>query len=161
MNVRYRFVFNLFRNGPENLRHFFNQSDSKQKIIATWSPAFPRASKFPWCYFEFLFVPCGTVLCSWALFYWVSSSKTKGITTANQTKSWLVSVLHLIGQECGTSFPHQAQSFTNAMPDYFRRSFVKLLFIYNSMCWTPVQSLTWMRYSLPGLQMWSLFCSRL
>ena len=47
MNVRDRFVFNLLRNGPENLRHFFNQSDSKQKIIATWSPAFPRASKFP------------------------------------------------------------------------------------------------------------------
>lgn len=35
---------NLLRSviGPENLRHFFNQSDEKLKPIMTWSPTFSR-----------------------------------------------------------------------------------------------------------------------
>ena len=29
--------------GPENYRHSLNQSDAKQRTIATWSPVFSRA----------------------------------------------------------------------------------------------------------------------
>ena len=39
-----KFAFFHFMIGPENLHHFLNQSDSKLKPIATWSPAFSRAS---------------------------------------------------------------------------------------------------------------------
>ena len=39
-----KFAFFRFMIGPENLHHFLNQSDSKLKPIATWSPAFSRAS---------------------------------------------------------------------------------------------------------------------
>ena len=87
MNVRDRFVFNLLRNGPKNLRHFFNQSDSKQKIIATWSPAFPRASN------SFLDATLNSYSLLVELYFVLESfsiecrtSKTKGITTANQRK---------------------------------------------------------------------------
>ena len=87
MNVRYRFVLNLLRNGPENLRHFFNQSDSKQKIIATWSPAFPRASN------SFLDATLNSYSLLVELYFVLErfsiecrTSKTKGITTANQRK---------------------------------------------------------------------------
>ena len=87
MNVRDRFVFNLLRNGPENLRHFFNQSDSKQKRIATWSPAFPRASNsfldatlnsYSFLVELYFVLECFSIECR--------TSKTKGITTANQKK---------------------------------------------------------------------------
>ena len=42
----YHFVNALLRSviGPENLHHFFNQSDSKLKPITTGSPAFSRVS---------------------------------------------------------------------------------------------------------------------
>lgn len=87
MNVRDRFVFNLLRNGPKNLRHFFNQSDSKQKIIATWSPAFPRASN------SFFDATLNSYSFLVELYFVLErfsmecrTSKTKGITTANQKK---------------------------------------------------------------------------
>ena len=87
MNVRDRFVFNLLRNGPKNLRHFFNQSDLKQKIIATWSPAFPRASN------SFLDVTLNSYSLLVELYFVLErfsiecrTSKTKGITAANQKK---------------------------------------------------------------------------
>ena len=35
--------------GPENSRHYLNQSDAKLKLITTWSPAFSRAfGSFNW-----------------------------------------------------------------------------------------------------------------
>ena len=87
MNVRDRFLFKLLRNGPKNLRHFFNQSDSKQKIIATWSPAFPRASN------SFLDATLNSYSFLVELYFVLErfyiecrTSKTKGITTANQKK---------------------------------------------------------------------------
>ena len=87
MNVRYRFVFNLLRNDPENLRHFFNQSDSKQKIIATWSPAFPRASN---SFLDATLNSCSLLVELYFVLERFSieccTSKTKGITTANQNK---------------------------------------------------------------------------
>lgn len=43
--------------GPENLRHFLNQSDLKLKLIVTWSPPFNRASGSLFVYlFVYLFV---------------------------------------------------------------------------------------------------------
>lgn len=87
MNVRDRFVFNLLRNGPKNLRHFFNQSDSKQKIIATWSPAFPRASN---SFLDATLNSCSLLVKMYFVLERFSieccTSKTKGITTANQKK---------------------------------------------------------------------------
>lgn len=87
MNVRDRFVFNLRRNGPKNLRHFFNQSDSKQKIIATWSPAFPRASN---SFLDATLNSCSLLVELYFVLERFSiecrTSKTKGITTANQMK---------------------------------------------------------------------------
>lgn len=87
MNVRDRFVFNLLRNGPKNLRHFFNQSDSKQKIIATWSPAFPRASN---SFLDATLNSCSLLVEMYFVLERFSiecrTSKTKGITTANQKK---------------------------------------------------------------------------
>ena len=87
MNVRDRFVFNLLRNGPKNLRHFFNQSDSKQKIIATWSPAFPRASN---SFLDATLNSCSLLVELYFVLERFSiecrTSKTKGITTANQMK---------------------------------------------------------------------------
>ena len=87
MNVRDRFVFNLLRNGPKNLRHFFNQSDSKQKIIATWSHAFPRASN------SFLDATLNSYSFLVELYFVLErfsiecrTSKTNGIITANQKK---------------------------------------------------------------------------
>ena len=87
MNVRDRFVFNLRRNGPKNLRHFFNQSDSKQKIIATWSPAFLRASN---SFLDATLNSCSLLVELYFVLERFSiecrTSKTKGITTANQKK---------------------------------------------------------------------------
>ena len=55
--------------GQENSHHFLNQSDSKLKPIAIWSPAFfPRFRQFDSFYFEFSLALKGLFLSSdWPL----------------------------------------------------------------------------------------------